>query len=643
MPIFLAFLLAFQGRAFALDAPSDDFEFFQKEAALITPSRRPSSASQSPATVYVVTSEDIQTSGAQTLWDALRAVPGVDVMSERTSQGDVSIRGLNGPLNNRTLVLLDGKTVLNGFLDYTDWETIPVSLEEIDRIEVVEGPASALYGGNAVNGVINIITKSPETLKGGVVSYTGGERNTQVGTALIGDKWGAQAFKLDLSGRSTNRFSQADRQASSVGKAHGLYRLDLPGNAAWSVSGGIADHDVNVNNGPSDDKGRTGFARTDFKRGGTAARFFWNWGRTEFQDHPIFPFDLHYDTYDLNLEQALDLPFDNALTAGGNFRRNRASSNIFAPGARQQDLWALFFENTWKPAEHWSVVASGRGDHHPLTGWQFSPRGSVIYAPAAEHVVRLTAASAFRNPTLFEDYVDLVGGVTAPGIAVNFHILPSPGLQPEKIQFFEAAYRGSFDRIKTAATGYYYRVTNIVTSPPPDTTVSFVPIFTINTSNSLTNDGETKALGGELGAEVALWRQLSSFANYSYECLIDQLQRQTTARSAPRHKVNAGLRLQQGGWTANVSGDWVGKTSWTDGADVSVPVYVEVRSYFVLNASVRYRFSGRWEGLEAAVSGFNIADRHYETLPLQSSAAKGQNAEKLLARWSGTIAYRFGL
>jgi iron complex outermembrane receptor protein len=633
------------GPAFAQEQGSDDFQFFQKEATLVTPARRPTTAANAPATTYVVTSDDIRDSGAQTLWDALRAVPGVDVMSERTSQGDVSIRGLNQSLNNRTLVLLDGKTVLNGFLDFTDWETIPVTMEEIDRIEVVEGPTSSMYGGNAVSGVINIITKSPEQLKGGLVSYTGGERNTQMGTAMIGDRKGAQAYKLDLGWRSTNMFSDASRKASRVGKAHGLWSVDLPSDAKWSVSGGAARHDVDINDGPRTfDDGETGFLRTDLKRRGTSARFFWNWGQSHFRDYPIIPIHLKYDTYDLDLTQTADLPHDNGLTAGASYRRNTATSDIFAPGVRRQDLFALYFEDEWRPSEEWSVVLGGRGDHHPLAGWSLSPRGSVIYAPVPAHTFRLTASSAFRNPTLYEDYVTLeeTFAVNSPPFtAVRVDFPANPDLKPERIQFLEAAYRGSLDRLKISATGFVYRLTDVIRELPATTDTSSPPVAVQTTR--IVNGGETKAIGGELAAELPLATGLSSLANYSYQSLIDQHVEQTTARSAPRHKVNVGMRYKREGWTLDASGDWVGKTYWSDGSSAANPKYLEVRAYFMLNVRAGYRFSGRWDGLEAAVSGFNVADRHYETLPTQSATAGGLHAERVESRWSGTLTYRFGL
>jgi len=133
-------------------------------------------------------------------------LPGLDVMHSETFQGEVSIRGLNKSLNNRMLVLLDGKPVLNGYYDKVAWESIPIGVEEIDRIEVVEGPVSALYGANAVNGVINIISRTPGQLAGGVVRLTAGQRDTYLGNALYGMRRGNLDGKISLGRRTTNLY-----------------------------------------------------------------------------------------------------------------------------------------------------------------------------------------------------------------------------------------------------------------------------------------------------------------------------------------------------------------------------------------------------------------------------------------------------
>jgi len=205
----------------------DTMQFYQEEAKVVSASLQPQPANQSPATVFTVTQQDIKDSGAQTIPDALRDVPGVQVIHTTTGQEEVGIRGMDKTLNNRVLVLLDGKSVLNGYFNTVTWESIPVMMDEIDRIEVVEGPASAVYGADAVSGVINIITKKPEQMQGGRITYTGGERNTELGSLTYGRKQNNVSYRFGGGWHSTNRFENADALATEAGKFDGLVQYDF--------------------------------------------------------------------------------------------------------------------------------------------------------------------------------------------------------------------------------------------------------------------------------------------------------------------------------------------------------------------------------------------------------------------------------
>ena len=181
----------------AVAQPTDLFEFFEEEARalrVITASRSSHDVRSAPATVHVVTRDDLDAYGVFHLWDALRGVPGVDVVAPRAANGIVSIRGLTRINNNRTLILLNGRRVLDGFIETLNWESLPVAYDEIDRIEIVEGPVSALYGGNAISGVINIITRQPEQVDNMQVSLTGGTRETGRAAALFGHAAGRLAL-----------------------------------------------------------------------------------------------------------------------------------------------------------------------------------------------------------------------------------------------------------------------------------------------------------------------------------------------------------------------------------------------------------------------------------------------------------------
>lgn len=650
----IAFLSAVPAFSAALLDPraADAFGLFREEAQVVSAARRPTALRNAPATVHVITGQQIRALGAQNLWDALRTLPGVDVMTTRTGQGEVSIRGLDKALNNRTLVLLDGKTVMNGYFDFVTWESIPVTLEEVDRIEVVEGPASALYGPNAENGVINIITKTPRQLKGVTAAYGYGERQTHHGSLLYGGGQGPLQYKIGLGWDSTHRFEQADALASEAGKMHGMASYRFSRDTDLSLSGGWSHIDTQVTtggNGATFGEGPSSFVRMDLRHRDTRFRFFWNQGGTQAKDlNALQDPNLDYDTYDLDLEQTLRLPFSNTLVAGANYRKNVIDDVGIFPGDISQDLWALFLEDEWRFWDQWTLAFSGRMDHHPFTGLVFSPRGSLIFNPVPNQTLRFSAGTSFRNPTLLENYLRLTQTLPNPGTAapnppfssIQSTFLGNTNLDPEEVRMFELAYTGHFGRLRLTAAGFQYRVKDLIETTPMQTSFATPP--TLGLVSSFANQGTVRAWGGELGSEIVIFRPLSAFANYSYESLTDD-GAPSAAASSPRHKIGAGLLAHRGGWSGSFWGQWVDETFWNQNPpSVGTVSYGRVPDYLILNARAAYAFSGRLRGLEVALSVFNLADReHYEILPAASPFLPGQNGEIVRSRWMGTVTYHF--
>ena len=147
------------------EAPlTEELELMKEEQVSIA-SRYEQSISQTPSNVYIVTDEDIRQSGAPDLPTVLRRIPGMEVMQTTGADFDVSVRGDNQLVANKLLVLVDGRSIYVDAQAIVYWKMIPVTLPEIKRIEVLKGPASAVWGFSAFDGVINIITKSPEEMK----------------------------------------------------------------------------------------------------------------------------------------------------------------------------------------------------------------------------------------------------------------------------------------------------------------------------------------------------------------------------------------------------------------------------------------------------------------------------------------------
>ena len=158
-------------------------------------SRKEQRAADVAAAVFVITHDDIRRSGMTTIPDLLRLAPGVEVAQINSNKWAVSVRGFNGLYANKLLVLVDGRSVYNRIFSGVLWDAEDLMLDDIDRIEVIRGPGAAMWGANAVNGVINIVTKATADTQGGLVRVDGGRFGEQ-GAVRYGGTLGAARYRL---------------------------------------------------------------------------------------------------------------------------------------------------------------------------------------------------------------------------------------------------------------------------------------------------------------------------------------------------------------------------------------------------------------------------------------------------------------
>src|SRR5919201_3352505 len=175
------------------------------EEQVVTASARSSSETKSPASLTVISGDEIRLSGAATIPEILRRVQGIDIAEMNPSDTNVSIRGFNRRLANKVLVLVDGRSVYQDFLGGTFWPVIDVDIQNIDRIEVIRGPGSALYGANAFSGVVNIITRTGEEVSGARAFVQAGDHRTLQGGITTGGRMGKLTY------RTTFAYDRADK------------------------------------------------------------------------------------------------------------------------------------------------------------------------------------------------------------------------------------------------------------------------------------------------------------------------------------------------------------------------------------------------------------------------------------------------
>jgi iron complex outermembrane receptor protein len=603
-----------------------------KEETVSIAARHEQPISEAPSNVYVITDEDIRHSGATDLPTVLRRIPGIEVMQMSGADFNVSARGDNQTAANKMLVLVDGRSIYVDVQATVFWKAIPVTLPEIKRIEVLIGPASVLYGFNAFDGIVNIITKSPEEMKGTTLQFGGGEFGTISSAAIQAGTIGKFGYRLSLGHDQNQQWRNREALAFRDNKFNVQTEYALTSESKILVSGGLVD--VNRFDGTVVDAFQLstpfthGYANVAYERPNFFLRAWWTeWNASSsFITNPLLASfdrlatrddrsnDVPFigNTYNAEGQHSVEFGRTNRLTYGLNYRLNTLSSSAIDTFSQENRL-GIYLQDEWKITQSLTVVGGARYDLDTFIHATISPRLSFIYTPVPGHTFRAGISVAYRPPTLFERHEDeraiLTFPFPPPFNTSTVIVHGSNNLSPEEIVSYELGYQGWYfrHRLRIRADLFFNHISNLIQG-----------VATSPTTASYSNGGVGDIYGGEAGAEFLMTRWLSGFANFSYE-EISQTFTGAAQRGAPRFKANAGLR---GEWDNGINGEvalyHVGAATYPiSGAFFSfapfgvVPPDTRVGSYNLLNIRAGYRF---WhEKAEVAVSAFNaLNDRHKE-------------------------------
>jgi iron complex outermembrane receptor protein len=605
-----------------------ELELIKEEESVSIASRYEQPISQAPSDVYVITDEDIRHSGATDLPTVLRRVPGIEVMQMTGAEFNVSARGDNQLLANKLLVLVDGRSIFVDAHAVVYWKAIPVTLPEIKRIEVLKGPASAVYGFNAFDGVINIITKSPQEMKGTTLQFGGGELGTISSAAIHAGTVGKFGYRLSAGQDQNQQWRNRDSLAFRSHKFNVQTEYALSSESKLSISGGLVDS--NRFDGPFTGTTATastpalGYAHAVYERPNLFVRAFWNsWDDTVLLlPNPIlggffqvtdrnFNQNVKYrtNTYNIEAQHALEFGTAHRWIYGLNYRLNTLSGDI-VDGSGHENRLGFYLQDEWKATQTLTLVAGARYDLETFVHSTVSPRIALLYRPATDHTFRLGFSVAYRPPTLNESYYDArVETTLSPAIIVTHG---STNLSPEQIESYEAGYQGWYlkHRLSVRANVFYNHLSDLILPTIPQ------PI----------QGGSADIYGGEAGFEFLATRWLTGFANYSYQ-EIGQTFTADARRGGPRFKWNAGLR---GEWDNGLTGEigyyHVGAATYPiNQAFFSFAPFgitapnPRVGSYNLLNIRGAYKFwqqkaeAGYMRDAEVAISAFNaLNDKHKE-------------------------------
>jgi len=485
------------------------------EVLVVTASRTEQKLHDVPATITVLTSEDIENAPADDYGDLLRNVPGVNVSQISARDIQVSSREATGSLSTGQLVLVDGRTLYLDFFGFVMWDFLPINTSEIKQIEVVQGPGSAVWGANATKGVINVITKSPRELAGTHLLLGAGELDTayasitQAGTS----RGGKLGYKV--SGTYYEQGEPYDRPTGTVPGTGTPYppfensgteqpkidaRIDWDSSedTSWSVSSGWAGTDGIIHSGigPFDiDRGSSlGYAKASWAKRAMNVTAFVNLldgeasnllTRDPFGNPILLGFESQ--TYNLDFTNTSVAGQSHILTYGVNARHNDYDLSI-APTGDNRDEYGVFLQDEILLGDKFRWLIGARWDDIDPVGSVVSPRTSLMFSPTPRHTLRVSYNKAYRAPSLIENHIDIdiVSGsfptrtVYDTGIAplLPFPLpceavlstcetqqlltdaLGNPELTEEELEAYELGYVATFDKATFSVAIYRNETTD---------------------------------------------------------------------------------------------------------------------------------------------------------------------------------------
>ncbi|HEY3705438.1 MAG TPA: TonB-dependent receptor [Terracidiphilus sp.] len=437
-----------------------------------TVSKEPEAVWKTPAAIYVITQEDIRRSGASTIPEALRLAPGVEVARITTGEYAIGIRGFNSRLSRSVLVLIDGRTVYTTFTAGTYWETQDTLLEDIDRIEVIRGPGGTIWGPNAVNGVINIITKNSKDTKGVFAEAGGGNVEQVFGNARYGAGNG-KGFSYRVYAKGFSRGPQYHADGDNYDDwrgGQGSFRMDWNGRASdhFRLQGDVYGHDFGervsaTTYDPPATSVLDGYATL---YGGNV---LWSWRRVQGagRDFQLVASYEHATRSELNfgdIRNTGDFDFIDRfpmprqeVSWGGTLRFSHGSEVevfsglTFTPSHRTDQLYQGFIQDEIS-------VVKGRLSLTPgikvlktnYTGVLAQPDVRLLYTPTATQTLWAAYTHALRTPADVERDFNLSSFLGySNGLPEFARFSANPNFRPEQLNGYELGYR------RLAGTKFY--------------------------------------------------------------------------------------------------------------------------------------------------------------------------------------------
>lgn len=598
---------------------------------ITTLSRKVQGMADTAAAVFVITQEDIRRSGATSIPEALRMVPGIQVARISADKWAITSRGFNDWFSNKLLVLMDGRSVYNTIFSGVYWRAQDTLLEDVARIEVIRGPGASLWGANAVNGVINIVTRSADQAQGGLLTAGAGNEERGFGAFRYGGALGESAHY-------TAHVKHTDRDGSVDADGHDLDdtwhitegggRLDWSGAAKDGVTlmGGYYDGESQVNaftlaaDPPyysryhSDERykgyhvlGR--WQRTFSRSSEMILQLYYD--RTEMDSDAIY--SERTDTYDLDFQHRFGWGGRQEIMWGAGYRIHQGRIGntgfmTFDPGERTDQLFSFFVQDQIALLpDRFHLIVGSKFEENDYTGWEIQPNLRLLWTPDARHTLWAAVSRAVRTPSRFERDFQITQPVPgSPG--ATFQWSGSDAFESEKLMAYEGGYRFLPGRTLSVDLALFFnRYDDLRTyRDHPPYLEGMPPQLVIPTT--LVNGMSGDAYGVELSLDwrpVAWWRLQAAYSWLQMDlddASTDDSFSTVTEGDSPEQQfsLRSGVDLSHG----------LELDVWIRYVDELSAETQNISSYWTMDARIGWRVNSSWE---LALVGQNLfLSRHPE-------------------------------
>jgi iron complex outermembrane receptor protein len=587
-------------------------------------SREPEKLLDAPSAIQVVTQDDIHRSGASSIPEALRLADNLEVAQQNSHTWNISARGFNTDLANKLLVMIDGRTVYTPLFSGVFWDLQDYLLEDIDQIEVVSGPGGTLWGANAVNGVINITSKSAKDTQGSYVETGGGTELRDFAGVRYGGTFAPNVY-FRVYGKYSDYGSEVlpngNEASDSWNLTQGGFRIDDEAFAQnqLTLQGDTYTGNENIPTG----------GREKVEGGNVLGR----WSHT-FSDDSNASLQLYYDethlanpepktaflpagiltddldTYDLDFQHHFAWGDYNKIVWGLGYRYTGdvvgpAPTLAFLPAHLDQNLYSGFFQDEIKLRENLFFTLGSKLEKNAYTGWEKEPSGRLQLNLTPKQMVWAAVSRAVRTPSRIDR--DLVEPTGLPKPFPQSILDGGPGFTSETVIAYELGYRAQLGSKVTTSLSLYYNdydhVRSTTPGPPGFPTLGFPLVF----QNNL--EGHTYGAEFSTSYQVLDWWRLHG----GYDLLEEHMRVKPgevdfsdglneTADPRNQFSLRSSMDLPQ---SLDLDTDlrWVDRLHNNNG-----PIAGSVPSYFELDARLGWNPT---EQLEFSIVGQNLLHNHH--------------------------------